>query len=74
MAPWQQYAYKRREMGLDISEEGSMSLGQSVPNLRTNKLLDSGVSGGITGGLLRGLLCKPSVIRPSHGSLILAYI
>jgi len=56
IAPWQQYAYRRRELGIDISEEGSMSSGQAVPNLRTNKLLDSGVSGGITGGLLRGLV------------------
>jgi len=61
-------------MGIDISEEGSMSSGQSVPNLRTNKLLDSGVSGGITGGLLRGLVCKPCVVPPSHGILIFAYI
>lgn len=56
IAPWQQYAYRRRELGIESSEEGSMSSGHSVPNLRTNKLLDSGVSGGITGGLLRGLL------------------
>jgi len=33
-----------------------------VPKLRTNKLLDSGVSGGITGGLLRGLVCKLYII------------
>ena len=51
-----------------------MLSGQSVPNLRTNKLLDSGVSGGITGGLLRGLVCKPCVVPPSHGILIFAYI
>lgn len=51
-----------------------MSSGQPVPNLRTNKLLDSGLSGGLSGGLLRGLVCKPCVVSPSRGNLIFAYI
>jgi hypothetical protein len=66
IAPWQQYAYRRKELGINVSEEGSMSSSQAVPNLRTNKLLDSGVSGVITGGLLRGLVCKFCIVHSSQ--------
>jgi len=60
ISPWQQYAYRRRELGF---EEGSMSSSQAVPNLRMNKLPDSGISGCITGGLLRGLVCESCIVQ-----------
>ncbi|KAF8912109.1 hypothetical protein CPB84DRAFT_1957752 [Gymnopilus junonius] len=61
-APWQQYSRRRQELGIYASslptEAGSLS------DLRTNKLLDSALSGAITGGLLRGLQASRRAVLP----------
>ncbi|KAF8969645.1 hypothetical protein BDZ97DRAFT_2072267 [Flammula alnicola] len=56
VAPWAQYAQRRRELGIDAPSSEALSPSPiALPELRTNKLLDSGVSGAVTGGLLRGI-------------------
>ncbi|KAH6908295.1 hypothetical protein BKA70DRAFT_266172 [Coprinopsis sp. MPI-PUGE-AT-0042] len=52
-APWSQYVNRRRLLG--IGEDGmSEPHTPSIQDVRSDKLLDSGISGAITGGLVRG--------------------
>ncbi|KAF8163622.1 hypothetical protein B0H34DRAFT_330712 [Crassisporium funariophilum] len=57
VAPWAQYAYRRRELDIESPSDvlTSPSVNMSIEDLRTNKLLDSAIAGAVTGGLLRGL-------------------
>ena len=59
IAPWKQYVHRRRELGIGNSLDDDAlpppSEKLSWSNLRTNRLLDSGLAGAVTGGLLRGL-------------------
>ena len=58
VAPWKQYVYRRRELGIGNSSDDVLSPPSeklSWTDLRTNRLLDSGLAGAVTGGLLRGL-------------------
>ena len=50
--------HRRRELGFSNSPDDELlppSEKLSLSDLRTNRLIDSGLAGGLTGGLLRGL-------------------
>ena len=50
--------HRRRELGIGNTLDDELPLPSeklSWSDLRTNRLLDSGLSGAVTGGLLRGL-------------------
>ena len=58
VAPWKQYVHRRRELGISNSLDDVLlppSEKLSLSDLRTNRLVDSGLAGAVTGGLLRGL-------------------
>jgi len=60
VVPGQHYAHRRQEVG-DAPQEGDeifASQAMSWSELRSYKLLDSGLSGMITGGVLRGMRCE----------------
>ncbi|EDR03193.1 uncharacterized protein LACBIDRAFT_295264 [Laccaria bicolor S238N-H82] len=48
-APWTQYERRRRQLGLSSSNDSELTWSE----IRTNKLLDTAVSGAAAGGLLR---------------------
>ncbi|KIK08812.1 hypothetical protein K443DRAFT_672331 [Laccaria amethystina LaAM-08-1] len=49
-APWTQYERRRRQLGLSLSNDSEQLTWSEI---RTNKLLDTAVSGAAAGGLLR---------------------
>lgn len=56
VAPWKQYVHRRRELGINnLRDDPYSSENISWSDLRTDRLLDSGVAGAVTGGVLRGL-------------------
>ncbi|KAF6763783.1 hypothetical protein DFP72DRAFT_1059831 [Ephemerocybe angulata] len=72
-APWPQYARRREELGVTKfgseaastpSPSSSGDAAVTVDTLRTNKLLDSGISGAATGGLVRGIRSGRAAILP----------
>ena len=56
--PWPQYENRRRALGIATPEDSLTLDGPSIHDLRSDKLLDSAISGAITGGLIRGWKCK----------------
>ncbi|KAF9479304.1 hypothetical protein BDN70DRAFT_700289 [Pholiota conissans] len=56
VVPWEQYAHRRRELGIDTaSEDDALPSKIALSEVRKNKLLDSGMSGAIAGAFLRGI-------------------
>ncbi|KAG7449072.1 uncharacterized protein BT62DRAFT_1073604 [Guyanagaster necrorhizus] len=54
--PGVQYARRRRDAGISkLPTDGDMSENVSWTEMRSSKLLDTGISGAITGGFLRGI-------------------
>lgn len=56
-APWTQYERRRRQLGLSSSNDSELTWSE----IRTNKLLDTAVSGAAAGGLLRAWRCTLSL-------------
>jgi hypothetical protein len=56
--PFDQYEQRRRDLGIEKSMFATQPMalsGMNVSSARSNKLLDSTVSGAITGGILQGI-------------------
>ncbi|KJA14817.1 hypothetical protein HYPSUDRAFT_194783 [Hypholoma sublateritium FD-334 SS-4] len=65
LVPFEQYARRRRELGIDPpSTDSSLPSTVSPSDIRRDKILDSAVSGSITGSLLRGIRSGRSAIVP----------
>ncbi|PBL02383.1 hypothetical protein ARMGADRAFT_1158927 [Armillaria gallica] len=61
--PGVQYARRRRDAGISqLPTDGDVPENVSWTEMRTNKLLDTGISGAITGGVLRGITTGRSAI------------
>ena len=62
-APWPQYARRRIELGIDAPPERTEGFAEAedvgLESLKTNKLLDTAISGGLAGGVVRGFKCTP---------------
>lgn len=54
IAPWTQYERRRRQLGISSSNDSEQL---TWVEIRTNKLLDTAVSGAAAGGLLRAWRC-----------------
>jgi len=70
--------HRRRELGISNSrDDPHFSENISWSDLRTNRLLDSGVAGAVTGGMLRGLKSRraivPGAITASVACVLLQY-
>ena len=70
-APFEQYARRRQELGIDpLSTDSSLPPTISPSDIRKDKILDSALSGSITGSLLRGIRCACFyIIRWRHNEL-----
>ena len=57
--PGVQYSRQRKKRGLNNGADDATSIPErlSWSELRSQKVLDTGISGAATGGLLRGLKC-----------------
>ncbi|TFK42296.1 hypothetical protein BDQ12DRAFT_675962 [Crucibulum laeve] len=61
-APGDQYARRRRQLGIDPPNDASAPI--SFSEIRANKMLDSGLSGAVTGALLRGYRSGRRAVLP----------
>ncbi|EAU88878.1 hypothetical protein CC1G_12649 [Coprinopsis cinerea okayama7 len=71
-APWRQYAVRRKERGIPKPGDSVTLEESSVADIRSNKLLDTGISGAVTGGLMRGWKSGRKAIIP--GALLASTI
>ncbi len=64
--PGVQYARRRRDAGISqLPTDGDVPENVSWTEMRTSKLLDTGISGAITGGVLRGMTSEHRVLLSS---------